>query len=111
MLPLPYDNPFITGEDPSANKPRTGEATSSCLRDDNDDGPSTIISTIVGNNGNEDGAARGCMNVLYACCRDSQKSRTGYVFSLADGPVARSSQSCTANSLAETEYGLYRAGS
>jgi hypothetical protein len=70
-------------------------------------------STITSDTGVEDGTLRGYVDASYASCPDTRRSRTGYVFFLAGGPVAWGSkrQSCVAKSSTEAEYiGLSDAG-
>jgi hypothetical protein len=68
---------------------------------------------ITSDTGVEDGILRGYVDASYASCPDTRRSRTGYVFFLAGGPVAWGSkrQSCVAKSSTEAEYiGLSEAG-
>jgi hypothetical protein len=61
------------------------------------------------NSGEKDGDLRGYVDASYAGCPDTRRSRSGYIFYLAGGPVAWASQQqkCTAKSSTEAEYLAY----
>jgi transposase InsO family protein len=61
------------------------------------------------NSKEKDGDLKGYVDASYAGCPDTRRSRSGYIFYLAGGPVAWSSQQqkCTAKSSTEAEYLAY----